>query len=241
MKKARTYALTVELLQRYSAAALQNATELLEEASLLQTHGHKARAYFLAVASIEETGKAQLAFDAQGRRLRDSAVASKVRKSFEDHSSKITSAFTPWLLASSDVTKSAEAAIKLMVALKFGREPSMYTDVDETGESAQLPSVVVRSEASKDCVRLARDCLAHARRHIETSQPLLTTPAQDGFFAMKGAITRELLSTEDFWEFHIDRIKAGVNKLEESVVEYHKRHYQPKLKYKSDPDAAIDV
>jgi AbiV family abortive infection protein len=36
--------------------ARPNAEELLEEASLLFNNGHSARAYFLAVASIEETG-----------------------------------------------------------------------------------------------------------------------------------------------------------------------------------------
>jgi AbiV family abortive infection protein len=155
MRKFRDYELTIQLLQKYSAASIQNASELLDEASLLATNGHKARAYFLAIASIEETGKAQISFDAQGRKLNDSAVASKVRKSFEDHSTKITAAFTPWLLASSDVEKSAKVAIQLMVDLKFGREPSMYTDVHEDGVSVQSPSVVIRPKAAEDCVRLA--------------------------------------------------------------------------------------
>jgi len=77
---------TVDLLREYSAAALHNANELLREASLLCTNGHAARAYFLAVASIEETGKALQAFDAQGRNLADSAVSAKLRRSMEDHS-----------------------------------------------------------------------------------------------------------------------------------------------------------
>ena len=78
---------TVDLLREYCAAALQNAGELLEEASLLYANGHAARAYFLAVASIEETGKALQAFDAQGRNLADSAVTAKLRRSM-DHSQR---------------------------------------------------------------------------------------------------------------------------------------------------------
>lgn len=63
---------TVELLKEYSDAALENAAELLQEASVLHAQGYRARAYFLAVAGIEETGKAVIAFDGQGRNLRDS-------------------------------------------------------------------------------------------------------------------------------------------------------------------------
>jgi len=233
MQKFRDYTLTVDLLKRYCSAALQNAAELLEEAALLEANGHQARAYFLAVASIEETGKVQLAFDAQGRKLDDSAVASKVRKSFEDHSPKITAAFAPWLMASSDVVSSAKAAMQLIVDLKFGREPSMYTDVREDGVTVQSPSTAVRLIAAQDCVRLARDCLAHARSHISTKQPARTTRAQDEFFAMKSRVTRELLNNEEFWEFHIDRLKSGFNKFEESVTLYHRQYYQKKTKYKA--------
>jgi len=67
-------ALTPELLREYSGAALDNASELLAEATLLLQHGHRARSYFLAVASIEETGKALMAFDGQGRNLADPVV-----------------------------------------------------------------------------------------------------------------------------------------------------------------------
>lgn len=220
---------------------MQNASELGEEAALLEANGHQARAYFLAVASIEETGKAQLAFDAQGRKLTDSAVASKVRKSFENHSSKITAAFAPWLLASSNVASSAKAAIQLMVDLKFGREPSMYTDVQQDGVTVQSPSGVVRAKAGQDCVRLARDCLTHARRHVEGTEPVTTTPAQDEFFAMKSGVTREMLNTEDFWEFHIDRLKAGSTRLENTVVAYHKQYFQKQAKYMPAPPSENDT
>ncbi|MDQ3565341.1 MAG: AbiV family abortive infection protein [Pseudomonadota bacterium] len=233
--------LTVDLLQRYSLAALQNAAELLEEAALLEAQGHQARAYFLAVASIEETGKAHLAFDARSRDLANSAVASKVRKSFEDHSSKITAAFTPWLLASSDIASSAKAAVQLMVHLKIGREPSMYTDVGEDGVTVQSPSTAVRPYAARDCIRLARDCHAHARRHIETKERTKTTRAQDQFFAMKPSVARQMLNTEDFWQFHIDRLKAGHNKFEESVILYHGQYYQRQVKYNLKPPDESDT
>lgn len=90
MGDSKNFRFTPEVLREYSEAALKNASELVEEASLLYAHGHVARAYFLAVASIEETGKALLAFDAQGRNLADSAVTSKLKRAMEDHSQKIT-------------------------------------------------------------------------------------------------------------------------------------------------------
>lgn len=45
-----------EHLRSLATAAIENATALGKEAALLGSHGHYARAYFLAVASIEETG-----------------------------------------------------------------------------------------------------------------------------------------------------------------------------------------
>ena len=233
MQKVRAYALNTALLQRYSRAALDNAVELLAEASLLEANGHQARAYFLAVASIEEMGKASLAFEAQGRNLSDPAVAAKLRKSFEDHSSKITAAFMPWLLACTDVASSVKNAIRLMVDLKFGREPSMYVDVGEDGVSVHSPSFAVRTNAASDCVRLARDCLAHVQRHIATRTPTKASAAQDRFFAMKGSVTRQMMNTEDFWEFHIDRLKAGHGELEVSVTTYHDTYFSKRATYKN--------
>jgi len=232
MQKVRAYALNATLLQRYSQAALDNAVELLAEASLLEANGHQARAYFLAVASIEEMGKASLAFEGQGRNLNDPAVAGKLRKSFEDHSSKITAAFLPWLLACTDVASSARNAIQLMVDLKFGREPSMYVDVSEDGASVHSPSLAVRTNAASDCIRLAGDCIAHVQRHIATRAPTKASAAQDRFFAMKSSVTRQLMNTEDFWKFHIDRLKAGQGELEVSVTTYHDTYFSKRATYK---------
>ncbi|MDB5799844.1 MAG: abortive infection, AbiV family protein [Rhodocyclales bacterium] len=55
--KIRSYSLTPENLQQYLDAALANAGQLIVEARLLLEHSHYARAYFLAVAAIEEVGR----------------------------------------------------------------------------------------------------------------------------------------------------------------------------------------
>jgi AbiV family abortive infection protein len=95
MTETETPGLTSDLLRDYGLAALANASELMAEATLLHDHGHFARAYFLAVAAIEETGKAFIAFDGRGRKLLDPAVASKLKRALEDHRSKITQRLQP--------------------------------------------------------------------------------------------------------------------------------------------------
>ena len=104
MGSLHTPKLTPALLRDYSTAALNNAGELLEEASLLQKAGHMARAYFLAVACIEETGKALQAFDAQNRNMSDPAVCTKLKAGMEQHAQKINYALSLWALNSADAT-----------------------------------------------------------------------------------------------------------------------------------------
>ena len=225
----------VDLLRAYCAAALQNASELLEEASLLFSKGHAARAYFLAVASIEETGKAMQAFDAQGRNLGDSAVTAKLRRAMEDHSQKTTTAFTPMLLASSNSRDAVMPVVKLMVHLKHGREPSMYTDILYQESKVQVPTAVVRNVAARDCVQLARDCLADARKHIAENKPETRSRAEDQLFAMKSGQLQDLMNTEGFWWYYIAQLEAGEQDFAAAVVAY-KRDFVSKGKTFHRPD-----
>lgn len=226
---------TVDLLCEYSAAALQNACKLLEEASLLYANGHAARAYFLAVASIEETGKALQAFDAQGRNLGDSGVTAKLRRAMEDHSQKITAAFTAMLLASSNVRDAVMPALDLMIHLKRGREPSMYTDIRYESSKVQAPAAMVRDVAAKDCVRLAGDCLTHARKHIAEKKPETRSRAEDQLFAMKSGQFQKIANTEGFWWYYISQLKSGKRDFAAAVVEY-QREFVLKGKTFKGPD-----
>ena len=97
MKKERRYDLTDELLVSYREAALDNSRQLIEEARLLFSNEYYARTYFLALASIEETGKAQILFDAMSGDLNDPGLCKIIKKGIEMHSDKITSAFVSWL------------------------------------------------------------------------------------------------------------------------------------------------
>jgi AbiV family abortive infection protein len=140
--KIRDYQLNSDLLRGYRDAALANAGELLAEASLLLAHDHQARAYFLAVAAVEEIGKAVQAFDGMGRNLRDSGVCTRLKLQFEDHSQKVTSAFIPWLLATPNLRDEVMSFVNVMIDVKHGREASMYADIEGCGHGhdAQLGS-----------------------------------------------------------------------------------------------------
>lgn len=220
MTPDNSVALTREVLGDYSDAALANADSLLDEARLLLHHGHFARTYFLAVAAMEETGKALIAFDGLGRNLSDPAVRTKLERSMENHRSKINAAFSAWIMASANVREAVIPAVNLIIALTHGREPSMYTDIRaDTGE-VQRPSVVVREVAARDSVRLAIQCIEHARSRIANDEPGLKTRAEDQLFAMKAAQYREIANTEDFWWYYISELEAGRQDWALAVVTY---------------------
>lgn len=216
--------LTASLLLSYSEAALRNANELLSEASLLRDNGHMARAYFLAVACIEEAGKALFAFDAQNRNLSDPAVCTKLKKSMESHEKKIGYALTMWASNSPDKRKALSVALDLMVDVQVGREPSMYSDLRTDPDRVQTPREVVRESAARDCVKLARDCLAYSHRHVTEKTPAKFTTAQDRLFTMKADKFQALLKTEDFWWYYVSRMEAGQQDLAEAVLRYERDH-----------------
>jgi AbiV family abortive infection protein len=208
------------LLAAYSSAALQNARELLAEATLLYEHGHYARAYFLAVASMEETGKAFLAFDSQRRNFEDPAVCSKLTLSFLDHKGKINGAFYAWLNASGDPSEALMPMVNLMVELARGREPSMYTDVRSDTLELKVPSALTRDVAAHDCIRLATACIEHTMKHVAEKEPQSPTRAHDQLFALGTHHLTKLMNTEDWWWFYISEAEAGRRDFAEAVRRY---------------------
>lgn len=230
--KNRNYRLTIELLRQYSDAALSNATDLVQEATLLEKHGHTSRAYFLAVAALEETGKAILAFDGQGRNISNPEVSHRLKLVFEDHQNKIMSAFTPWLMSATDIRESVKIAMSLASDLSIGREPSMYTDIQPEGPTVQLPTDVVRNTAAVDCIRLASDSLTHAKSHVQNHSPMKMTGVEDELFSMKPDHLHKLLNTGDFWEYHIIQVEAGNNSFANSVMHYQKNYLSKRKTFK---------
>jgi len=220
--KSRDYQLTSELLQQYRDAALVNAQALLEEAALLLGHGHDARAYFLAASSIEESGKAVQAFEGMGRNLRDSAVTHRLKLQFEDHSQKVTSAFSPWVQATPNIREEIMNFVRSMVGLKFGREASMYTDINAEKAIVTTPEMQVHQRTAAECVRLAGAVLAYARPYTQQSQPKTTTRVQDAFFALKPAVFQKMANTADFWKYYIAQMEQGNTALEAAATEYNR-------------------
>lgn len=233
MGSPHTPKMTAELLRSYSEAALRNADELLVEASLLRDHDHMARAYFLAVACIEEAGKALLAFDAQNRNLSDPAVCTRLKASMESHGQKINYALSIWALSSPDQREALKVALDLIFHVKHGREPSMYSDLRTDPDRVQTPREVVRANAARDCVRLAENCLAHAHRHVIEKTPFSFTSAQDRLFTMKSAKFQEMLNTEDFWWYYISRMEAGQQDIAEAVIGYERDHIKTGIAFQS--------
>lgn len=216
--------LTKELLQLYSKAALRNADELLAEAVLLRDYEHMARAYFLAVACIEEAGKALLAFDSQNRDLSDPAVCTKLKKSMENHGSKINYALSMWAFNGPDQRDAVKTAIDIIGHIKRGREPSMYSDLRTAPDRVQTPREVVRDVASRNCVNLAEACLQYAHRHVVEKIPANITKAQDQLFTMKSVKLEEFLKREDFYWYFISRMEAGQLDIADAVLGYEKDH-----------------
>lgn len=208
-------------LSAYSEAAIKNAAELVDEASLLAEHRHFARAYFLAVAAIEETGKALILFEAQGRNLKDPAVFSRLIQAWSDHGEEITSAFMPSLATDREaVRKNAVALANLMAALRNGREPAMYSDIRSDNQKAQLPSEVVHEVAARDCVRLAADCLTDARTYLKNRTPTQYTMEQDKLFALKRTHYHRTMNNPDFWWFFVEEAEAGRIDHAAAVISY---------------------
>jgi len=235
--KQRDYDLTQDLLREYRDAALVNAQSLLEEAALLLAHGHHARAYFLSASSIEEAGKAVQAFEGLGRNLKDLAVTQRLKKQFEDHSQKVTFAFSPWLKATPNLREEVMDFVNMMIDLKFGREASMYTDINAESAIVTTPQIQVGKKIATNCVRLAGAVLSYVRPYAQQAQPKATTRVQDAFFALKPAVFQKMANTDDFWEYYISRMEQGNVALEAAVIEYNQHYSSPGKTFQPEADA----
>ncbi|KLD78372.1 AbiV family abortive infection protein [Xanthomonas hyacinthi] len=213
--------ISVVSLTTLAAEALANAEALLHEASTLLSANHYARAYFLAVASIEEVGKAAIAFNAAGRNLSDQKVAKAIRNKLLDHKSKIISAFASSLHLTNkkNLSEAIEATMGLISDLRRGREPSMYTEILMDG-SVRKPSEIVRPVAARDTVRLAQHCLIRAQSYIPNSQPPRASAANDFFYTQSTAKLQEIMGQEQFSGFYTDRIDVGLHDLEEAIYAF---------------------
>jgi AbiV family abortive infection protein len=223
-----------ELLSQYSIDALDNAHQLLHEATLLFENGRFARAHFLGISAIEETGKSFLAFDALGRNLKDSAVTAKIKGSLESHSRKINAAFHALIFTSNNYRSDIESIVELISLLKQGREPSMYTDINYINKKLYRPKDVVREVVARDCLRLANLCYEKTKEYQLHNKASIRSPNEDAFYGMKDRKLNELLETEDFWLYHIARLESGQNDIADSVIQYQRDYHSKNKKFDID-------
>ena len=235
-KKDRTHELNLEFLDLYQKAALENAHSLLNEAKLLLSNNYFARAYFLAVASIEETGKAHMAFSSKGRNLSNHALHKTLKEMFEDHSRKIGAAFIGWLTDSKEKEEKVEALFNYMGHLKRGREKSMYVDAGN-GNTVTNPLQSVRPVAAKDSTLIAEKCL-HFTRKLLLSEPYKTSTFDDKYLCIKGGTHQALLSDSDFGAFLLHHLKTDGQKFNWSkcIVTYHDAYYCRGKKFRNQSD-----
>jgi len=229
MKKVRNYDINNELLKKYELAAIANAEEILNDAKALLARKSYARSYFLSVASIEETGKAFMAFSSRGRNLSNDGLKKKLQKMFEDHPQKIIYAFYSWIFASSkieEIKKSALNAVDIITHLQSGREASMYVDAYPDG-SIRIPSKEARPVAAIDLVKIAENCLHHTKEYVKSNLPKSTSSFDDKLLCIRIEKLQEMYKRKDFWEFFLARLKTDASNFNYSkaVVTYYDAYF----------------
>lgn len=232
MKKLREYDVHDKFLTEYGNASIENAQQILDDAKILLSHKSFARAYFLAVAAIEEAGKAYMAFASRGRNLSDKGLKKKIQEMFESHSQKIGSAFNGWIDKSSNPRESIEAALDLMIHLKHGREKSMYVDANPDN-SISIPMEIIRPAAAIDSVKVAENCVHHTKTHISENHPPSFSSFDDKLFCLKSDKMHEILNNGDFGEYLLSELKqhGGNFNFSKIIVTYHDKYFSRRKRF----------
>lgn len=231
---ARYYKLSTELLVAYQNAALRNANSLLEESRILLKHKKYARAYFLAVAAMEETGKAYHAFAGRGRDLTNPAIQHKLKGDFENHMLKIAGAFNGefHFLSPPEQAAKAKAIMDSIFLLLAGREDSMYVDV-RTDNSLKEPLLLTHPVAARRVYSLAFKCYSSMVKFVNEAQPLQRSTMEDKAFVydLEKMMTK---AKDDFGEFLLDSLSSqGVHfNFDVAAVRYHDEYYVKKKRFK---------
>jgi AbiV family abortive infection protein len=239
-KRNRGYQLSSMMLRGYRKAAVDNSRELQYEAALLLRHNHFARAYFLAVTSIEEMGKAMQAFDALGRNVRDPAVSARVRLNFEDYPKRMLAAVFHWMQMNPEVREEVMPFIEGLIESKRTSEPAVYMGIDPHSSKISTPNGVIGPHAARRCVHMAQSIFANTVEHVMDAPPKIRTKAEDEFFAMKPTVLQAMTETEDFWRYYVSCLKTGDAAFEAAVVEYSRLYFAKSIKFKEEGKPPAD-
>ena len=217
MIKERKYTLTADLLNGLKQNAIKNATSLLQEAKILLSQRMWARAYFLACVSIEESGKAFIAFNSVNRNLSDPAVQHVLKMELENHGTKSIMGLSSLMRQGGTDPKHIDYFLQLNLHLYAGREKSLYVDINDD-TTLTLPETLVRPEAASDSVRLSEHSLAATIEYIANNPPKTFSAHDDKSYTIsKKSGVRKMMDTTDFWDFYVDVMTSMQNNLEDSL------------------------
>jgi len=232
LMKIRKYVITKDLLKKYYNSSLTNSKGLIREADILQFKNCYARSYFLSCSSIEECGKALLAFNGLGRNLDDPAIQTTLKKNFEDHSSKNLIG----LVSITNFTKISKEyldfILKTSVSLQEGREKSLYADILEDGQ-VTIPNEVVSEKNSSDTLRLAQLIFENTENYIKTTKPRIYSSFEDKFFSLPLQKMINMFNEYDFWEYVLDQLKSNMKfDFMKYAVKYWELYFNKNKKFK---------
>lgn len=216
-------ALTSKLLRRYRDASIDNAHELLYEATLLLQHNHYARAYHSAICAIEEVGTSVQVFDALGRNVRDPDVANRVVLNLADYARKVTAAVFPWLLVVPDRRDSVMPYISKMIKRQIHKADAIHTALDgkgPQGPQVNTPNYRITYSDAEIWLGLAKEIYSHGEAYVLFAPTKIRTKAEDEVFAMKSAALAAVTSSPEFWEYYISCMKTGNATFEAAVADY---------------------
>jgi AbiV family abortive infection protein len=172
--------LSPEELAQAGLKALQNASELLEEAQLLFEHGHWGRAVFLCCISSEELGKCFISLSAVMNRRAGVFDERRYRTRFRTHREKtaILNFFEDIFVSSSDMPTEASQIdndTKIMEKVKLA---SLYSDF--YGSNAHAPSELINAKLATEVLKLTKNRVNHFLDNVRPkfAHALQIDPAQ---------------------------------------------------------------
>lgn len=172
--------LSAEELRDAGIKALQNASELVEEAQLLFAHGHWSRVVFLCCISGEELGKCFISLSAVMNRRTGAFDERRYKTRFRTHREKIAvlNFFEDIFVSSSDMPIEASQIDADTQVTEKTKLASLYCDF--YGAKAHAPSELITEKLASEVLKLSKSRVNH---FIENVRPkfdhaLLIDPEQ---------------------------------------------------------------
>ncbi len=134
----------IESLVDLYDACLENAADLLEEAKLLLSHGHVARAFALAYTGWEEVGKSQLV----GDYCNNMVAVEEFEAAFRDHNLKSSYNWRQFILNPADVKDSTIEYDRNRAKKAFEkRQAAFYVEKDVTFKPITPGTSIAKEDA----------------------------------------------------------------------------------------------